>query len=341
MGGIAGRRQRGKGVLLADGHLNVEISPALAKRKRRLRDPDIVGDLVARADGVVAERLRHLEKASNDVIAVLLIGGNKAVFGQENRIIAPSVRLNALRRGGLHVRREAENDLGIVCGDDLEAFAAAPIEDVVVVAPSAAAVLLVEEVEAKFLLEARRHCCERRYPVGLGRLTGRNHVKPVQNPVPCRRRDQRRRTADAGEIGQIRGVRGQRCDCDRKGECTRAYKYTTHPNFNAGTSQNSSAATVVRWHQSPRKLNPRKSNPHSRHIRAYIMAILWLNSSVSTGILRELPADDETVPNECSRRCRGKRKNPKQVIVFGPADDSERAGRQTSVIRTSETGAGL
>jgi hypothetical protein len=123
--------------LLADGHLNVEISPALAKRKRRLRDPDIVGDLVARADGVVAERLRDLEKAGNDVIAVLLIGGNKAVFAQENRIITKSVCFNALRRGGLLIRREAENDLGIVCGDDLEAFAAAPIEDVVVVALSA------------------------------------------------------------------------------------------------------------------------------------------------------------------------------------------------------------
>ena len=47
MGAIAGRCQRGKAVLLADGRLNVEISPALAKRKRRLRDPDIVGDLVA------------------------------------------------------------------------------------------------------------------------------------------------------------------------------------------------------------------------------------------------------------------------------------------------------
>jgi hypothetical protein len=81
MGAIAGRCQRGKAVLLADGRLNVEISPALAKRKRRLRDPDIVGDLVARADGVVAERLRDLEKAGNDVIAALLIGGNKAVFG--------------------------------------------------------------------------------------------------------------------------------------------------------------------------------------------------------------------------------------------------------------------
>jgi hypothetical protein len=178
MGAIAGRRQRGKAVLLADGRLNIEISPALAKRKRRLRDSDIVGDLVARADGVVAERLRDLEKAGNDVIAALLIGGNKAVFGQENRIIAPSVRSNALRRGGLLVRREAENDLGIVCGDELEAFAAAPIDDVVVVALTAFAVLLVEEVEAKFLLEARRHCYERRHPGGLGRLSGRNHVKP-------------------------------------------------------------------------------------------------------------------------------------------------------------------
>jgi len=65
MGGKAGRRQRGKGVLLADGRLNVEISPALAKRKRRLCDPDIVGDLAARVDGVVAERLRDLEKAGN------------------------------------------------------------------------------------------------------------------------------------------------------------------------------------------------------------------------------------------------------------------------------------
>ena len=61
----------------------------LPKGKRRLRDLDIVGDLVTRAGGVVAQRLRDLEKAGNDVIAVLLIGGNEAVFGQENRIIAP------------------------------------------------------------------------------------------------------------------------------------------------------------------------------------------------------------------------------------------------------------
>ena len=152
------------------------------------------------------------------------------------------------------VRREAENDLGIVCGDELEAFAAAPIDDVVVVALSAAAVLLVEEVEAKFLLEARRHCYERRHPVGLGRLSGRNHVKPVQNPVPCRSRDQRRGSADAGQIGQITGVRGRRCDGDTECQHARAYMRGSHPNFGASASQISSAATVVRWHQSPRKL---------------------------------------------------------------------------------------
>jgi hypothetical protein len=103
----AGLRRGANGVdrdLRAERRLNVEITPALAERQGRLRDQHIVGYCTRRP-----ERIRHLEERGHDVIAVVLIGGDKAVFDQERWPIAPSLRGSPRTRGG-HVRRSPHND---------------------------------------------------------------------------------------------------------------------------------------------------------------------------------------------------------------------------------------
>ena len=92
---------------------------------------------------------------------------------------------------------------------------------------------LAEEVRAKLLFEARRHRNQRRHPVRLRGLRRRRDGKPVRKKSFRSGQGSGRRTADAGQIGQIPGGHGQRCDSDTKGQHAGAYLCATLPEFGA------------------------------------------------------------------------------------------------------------
>src|SRR6516165_3155258 len=77
------RTDGGDRVLLAHRPLEVEVAEAHAEGQRWLDDVDIV------RNGVGTGRLRGLEKGSDDIVAVPLVGAHDAVLEERGRIVAP------------------------------------------------------------------------------------------------------------------------------------------------------------------------------------------------------------------------------------------------------------
>ena len=162
------------GYCVADRRLNVEITPALAERQGRLRHQDVVRD---RAAGPA--RIGHLEEGGHNIIAVVLVGREQAVFDEEHRPIARALS-RPFRARGSDVWRRRQNDLPVIGRYQLNpGTARSPVIDKALAVPlGARSVFLVVDVPAKLLFKPRRHRHEWCHPAWLRRLAGRHHVEP-------------------------------------------------------------------------------------------------------------------------------------------------------------------
>ena len=179
----------------ADRRLNVEITPALAERQGRLRHQDVVRD---RAAGPA--RIGHLEGGHN-IVAVVLVGREQAVFDEEGRPIARALS-RPPRAGGSDVWRRRQNHLPVIGRYQLNPGAARSTvtHKALAVPLSARSVFLVVDVPAKLLFKPRRHRHEWCHPAWLRRLAGRHHVEPRAQ----------------GAIRSALSMRTDRCQHDRR-----------------------------------------------------------------------------------------------------------------------------
>src|ERR1700685_54998 len=120
---------------------------------------------------------RHAEsqEASEDVVAVLLVGGEKPIFQQERPI---GEAIGIARYVALQEGRDPDYDFGILKRDQLDSLAGAEVVDRNTVAHR-----LEVLVVARFLFEPRGDGHQRSYPVGLLALDLGDTWEPVNEVV--------------------------------------------------------------------------------------------------------------------------------------------------------------
>ena len=132
----------------ADGCLDIEIAPALARRECWRDDPSIV------CKWHRAGRRREAKEGCDDIVAVLLVGTEKTLLDGDRLLVAPPVC--RLDDSAIVMRRQVDENLISHRRDELKAFAAVIDSDV-----GTRVGVLKELIIPELLLEPRGDGCQR------------------------------------------------------------------------------------------------------------------------------------------------------------------------------------